>query len=115
MGKTDEADVRAAVQAWAKAWSQKDIPRYFAAYSSTFTGAEQPSRTQWEAERQARIVSKKTISVATHHLKIEVKGNKAIAQFQQIYESDNFKGNSRKTLELVKHVDRWLIVRETVN
>lgn len=115
MGKTDEADVRAAVQAWAKAWSQKDIPRYFAAYSSTFTGAEQPSRTQWEADRQARIVSKKTISVATHHLKIEVKGNKAIAQFQQIYESDNFKGNSRKTLELVKHVDRWLIVRETVN
>lgn len=113
--KTEEAEVRSAVQDWAKAWSQKDVPRYFAAYTSTFAGAERQSREKWESDRQVRIVTKKSISVATNNLKIEVNGNKATAQFQQIYESENFKGNSRKTLELVKQSDRWLIARETVN
>ncbi|PUE06894.1 hypothetical protein B9Z51_13295 [Limnohabitans sp. T6-5] len=113
--KTDEADVRAAVQAWAKAWSQKDMPHYLAAYSSTFAGADRQSRTKWESDRQVRILSKKSIAVAVNNLKIEVNGTKATAQFQQVYESDNFKGNSRKTLEMVKHGDRWLIARETVN
>eukprot|EP01030_Chromulinospumella_sphaerica_P008810 gene8810-8621_t len=98
--KTEEAEVRAAVQAWAKAWSQKDMPRYFAAYTSTFTGAERQPRAKWESDRQVRIVSKKSISVVANNLKIDVDGNKATAQFQQIYESDNFKGNSRKTLEM---------------
>jgi tetratricopeptide (TPR) repeat protein len=113
--KTEEADVRAAVQAWAKAWSQKDMSRYFAAYTSSFAGGDRQSRAKWESDRQVRIVSKKSISVVANHLKIEVNGNKATAQFQQIYESDNFKGNSRKTLEMVKHGERWLIARETVN
>jgi tetratricopeptide (TPR) repeat protein len=113
--QTEEAEVRAAVQAWAKAWSQKDMPRYFAAYTSTFTGAEWQSRAKWESDRQVRIVSKKSISVAANNLKIDVNDNKATAQFQQIYESDNFKGNSRKTLEMVKQGERWLIARETIN
>ena len=113
--KTEEAEVRAAVQAWAKAWSQKDMPRYFAAYTSTFTGAERQPRAKWESDRQVRIVSKKSISVVANNLKIDVNGNKATAQFQQIYESDNFKGNSRKTLEMVKQGERWLIARETIN
>ena len=113
--KTEEADVRAAVQAWAKAWSQKDMSRYFAAYTSSFAGADRQSRAKWESDRQVRIVSKKSISVVANNLKIEVNGNKATVQFQQIYESDNFKGNSRKTLEMVKHGERWLIARETVN
>jgi ketosteroid isomerase-like protein len=113
--KTDEADVRAAVQAWAKAWGQKDMARYFAAYTSSFAGPDRQSRAKWESDRQVRIVSKKSISVVINHLKIEVNDNKATAQFQQIYESDNFKGNSRKTLEMVKNGERWLIARETVN
>jgi hypothetical protein len=61
-------------------------------------------------------VSKKTISVDINNLKLEFAAdNKAIARFQQVYESDNFKGNSNKTLEMVKQGDHWLISRETVN
>lgn len=113
--KADQADIRAAVAAWAKAWSQKDMNRYLAAYGSNFTPAEKMSRAKWESDRRVRIVSKKTISVEVNNLKIEVAGNKASARFQQVYESDNFKGNSHKTLEMVKQGDNWLITRETVN
>lgn len=113
--KADQSDVRNAVAAWAKAWSQKDVGRYLASYSSSFTPPDKMSRAKWESDRQVRIVSKKTIRVDVNNLKVEVSGPKATAQFQQIYESDNFKGNSHKTLEMLKQGDRWLITRETVN
>ena len=113
--KADTTDVRSAVLAWAKAWSQKDMNRYLAAYASSFTPPDKMPRAKWESDRRVRIVSKKTIQVDVNNLKIEVTGHKATARFQQIYESDNFKGNSHKTLEMVKQGDRWLIVREAVN
>lgn len=113
--KADQADVRSAVSAWAKAWSQKDMTRYLAAYASSFNPPDKLSRAKWESDRHLRIMSKKSINVDVNNLKIEVSGNKAVAHFQQIYESDNFKGNSRKTLEMVKQGDRWVITREAVN
>jgi len=113
--KADSTDIRNAVLAWAKAWSQKDMNRYLGAYASSFTPPDKMSRTKWESDRRTRIISKKTISVDVNNLKIEATGNKATARFQQIYESDNFKGNSHKTLEMVKQGEHWLITRETVN
>ena len=113
--KADSTDIRNAVLAWAKAWSQKDMNRYLGAYASSFTPPDKMSRAKWESDRRTRIVSKKTISVDVNNFKVEATGNKATARFQQIYESDNFKGNSHKTLEMVKQGDHWLITRETVN
>ena len=113
--KSDQADIRNAISAWAKAWSQKDMNRYLAAYGSSFSPPDKMTRTKWESDRRVRILSKKTIRVDVNNLKIDLAGNKATAHFQQIYESDNFKGNSHKTLEMVKQGDRWLIARETVN
>ncbi len=114
--KTDQNELRQDINAWAKAWSQKDMPRYLASYASEFTPPDKMSRTRWENDRRARIVSKKTISVVINNLKLElVQGNKAIARFQQVYESDNFKDKSNKTLEMVKQGESWLISRESVN
>lgn len=91
------------------------MPKYLAAYAESFTPAEKISRAKWESERRARIVSKKSIAVGIHQLQITLNGNRATVKFQQIYESDNFKGNSRKMLEMHKQGQQWLIVRETVN
>lgn len=111
-----EADaVRSAVQAWAKAWSRKDMEHYLEAYAGSFVPSERQSRSKWEADRRLRILSKKSISVEVRQLKVTFEGKNATAQFQQIYASDNFTGNSRKTLDLVKQGGRWLIARETVN
>lgn len=116
--RTDTADaeaVRRAVLAWAKAWGRKDMDNYLDAYASQFVPAERMSRSKWESERRLRILSKKSISVEIRQLKVSVDGKNASAQFQQIYASDNFTGNSQKTLDMVRHGNRWLIVRETVN
>ena len=116
--RTDAAEVdaiRSAVQAWAKAWSRKDMDHYLEAYAGSFVPSERQSRSKWEADRRLRILSKKSISVEVRQLKVTVDGKTATAQFQQIYTSDNFTGNSRKTLDMVKQGGRWLIARETVN
>jgi tetratricopeptide (TPR) repeat protein len=107
--------VKSAVQSWARSWSQKDIKKYFAAYASNFAPPENMSRPKWESERELRITSKKKIQVAVSNFKIDVQGNKAKVSFSQVYESDNFKGSSRKSLELTKQSGHWLITRETLN
>ena len=112
---TDTDAIRNAVMAWAKAWSRKDMDNYLEAYASSFVPPDRMARSRWESERRLRILSKKSISVEIKQLKIAVDGKTATAQFQQIYSSDNFTGNSRKTLEMVKQGNRWLIARETVN
>ncbi len=101
--------------AWAKAWSRKDVDDYLQAYANSFVPPEGQSRSKWAAERKLRIVSKKSISVEVRQLKVTVEDKTATVQFQQIYSSDNFTGNSRKTLEMVRQGDRWLIARERVN
>lgn len=113
--KAEEAAIQSAIAIWAKAWSQKDMPRYLSAYADNFVPSEKMSRAKWESDRRLRIVSKKSISVGVSQVQITLQGQKATVRFQQIYESDNFKGNSRKTLEMSKQGPRWLIVRETVN
>ena len=113
--QADRAAIEKAVRDWAKAWSNKDMPRYYAAYANNFTPANRASRSQWESDRRIRIVSKKSISVEVREMKISFTGETASARFQQLYTSDNLKGSSRKTLEMVRQGNRWLIVRESVN
>lgn len=111
----DRTAINQAVQDWAKAWSDQDMARYFAAYANNFTPANRASRAQWESDRRIRIVSKKSISVEVREIQISFNGDTASARFQQLYTSDNLKNTSRKTLELVRQGNRWLIARESVN
>lgn len=107
--------IEKAVQDWAKAWSNKDMPRYYAAYANNFTPAKWVSRAQWEADRRIRIMTKKSISVEIREIQIGFSGETASVRFKQLYTSDDLKVNSRKTLEMMQKGDRWLIVRESVN
>jgi tetratricopeptide (TPR) repeat protein len=111
----DSADIEQAVQDWAKAWSEKNMARYFAAYASSFEPANRISRAQWENERRQRIESKQSISVLVSEPKINIEGDKASVRFKQLYNADKLKNNSRKTLDLVRQGKRWLIVRESVS
>lgn len=111
----DPIEIQNALQAWAKAWSDKDMKRYYAAYANEFKPANGATRAQWESDRQIRIVSKKTIAVVLREVKVTTNGDTAMVRFQQIYSSDNLKGTSRKTLDMVREGQKWLIVRESVN
>lgn len=107
--------VEAAVQAWAKAWSTKNMDSYLGAYASNFTPPGGQSRKEWEAERKARIVPRNRIEVQLSDINVSVDGERASARFRQAYSSDSLSVTSRKTLDLVKSGNRWLIVRESAS
>jgi tetratricopeptide (TPR) repeat protein len=110
---SDQDAVQAAVMAWAKAWSSKNMAGYLGAYGTNFKPPAGQSRSQWENERRARIVPRARINVEVTDLAITVNGNQATARFRQNYSSDTLNVNSRKTLDMVKSNNRWLIVRES--
>jgi Flp pilus assembly protein TadD len=106
-------DVQAAVMAWAKAWSSKNMTNYLGAYAPRFTPPGGQSRSAWEADRKSRIVPRARIAVDVSDLTITANADRATARFRQTYSSDTLNSTSRKTLELVKVGNRWLIVRES--
>ncbi len=108
-----QRDVEAAVAAWAKAWSARSMSDYLAAYGPNFTPPGGQSRSAWEADRRARIEPRSRIGVELSDMAVTVNGDRATARFRQDYSSDNLNISSRKTLELVKSGNRWLIVRES--
>ncbi len=108
----DNTAVEASVRGWAQAWASKDVGRYLGAYGKDFDPTGSQSRASWEEERKQRIVGKRSISVGVSDLQINVSGGKATARFRQDYKADALSVNSRKTLELVRSGDRWVIVRE---
>ncbi len=108
-----DKDVEQAVQAWAKAWSSKDMNGYLGAYAKNFTTPKNQARSAWEEERRARIVGKSRISVKVSDVVTKTSGNTATVKFRQTYDADALQTSSRKTLELTKVGDRWLIAKES--
>lgn len=103
-----------AVVAWAKAWAARDVKAYLAAYGKEFDPPGSMSRSAWEEERRQRITSKSKITVKLENLTVTASGNNtAVAKFRQDYKASGLSVSSRKTLELVKVGDRWLIVKES--
>jgi tetratricopeptide (TPR) repeat protein len=108
-----DKDVEQAVQAWAKAWSSKDMNAYLGAYAKNFATPKNQARSVWEEERRARIVGKSRISVKVSDVVAKTSGNTATVKFRQTYDADALQTSSRKTLELTKVGDRWLIAKES--
>lgn len=109
--KQAAAAVRSAVAAWARAWEQQDMSAYYAAYSSKFE-PQGMNLAQWKAERKERIVGKDSITVDVQDLKVNVQGERALANFRQYYAAGSFKASTRKTLTMLLEGEKWRIVRE---
>jgi tetratricopeptide (TPR) repeat protein len=110
------AEVLAAVNGWAKAWSSKDAEGYLAHYNKNFKTPGGQPRQAWEKARRERITAPKSISVDVESPKVTMQGNdRASVAFRQNYQSDVLKATSRKTLVLVKADGRWLIEEEKSN
>ncbi len=112
-GNSAAKEVEAAVRAWAESWSEKDMDTYLASYGQNFDTPGSQSRKAWEADRRARIVGKSRISVKLSNLSVSVQGSKAVARFKQDYSANSLNVSSRKTLEMAKAGERWVIVKES--
>ena len=104
--------VKAAVLAWANAWSSKDVAGYLGYYAASFETPDGLDRGAWEAQRKERIERPKSIKIDVTFRSIKITGKEATATFRQAYRSDTVNSNNNKTLKLVRAGEKWLIQTE---
>jgi len=106
------AEVREAINNWAKAWSSKDTDAYLATYSADFRPEGGISRATWEAQRRDRIARPKRIQVGVVNPRASALGDGRVRViFKQEYESDSFSDTVTKVLEM-RNDGGWKILRE---
>ena len=108
----DEADILAAVNAWATAWAKQDAKGYLTAYAKEFKIPGGKSRASWEAERKQRIEAPKSIQVKVESPSVSVQGGSAIVKFRQYYKSNIVTASSSKSLVMSKAGGSWQILEE---
>ena len=110
----EQAVVTDAVERWAAAWQNKNLPGYFAAYAPNFKPEKGMSLASWKDQRRARISDKAKITVKVHDMTVQINGDKATARFRQHYTSGSLDFDGPKTLQMQRENGKWLIVREIV-
>ncbi len=108
----EEAEVIAALNAWATAWGKQDAAAYLAAYGSDFKLPRGESRQAWEASRKQRIVAPKKIEIKIENPKVSFADGVATIKFRQNYRSNIISANSAKTLVMAKNGSKWQIREE---
>lgn len=107
------SEVLKSVQAWAAAWSAKNVKKYLAAYADDFRPADGESRSAWADARSERISKPKSIHVGLSDVSVKLSDSThATAHFRQSYQASNLHTSSHKTLLLIKADGKWLIQEE---
>lgn len=101
-----------ALQAWAAAWSAKNVHDYLAAYTPDYA-PQGLSREKWEKQRLDRISRAKVIEVALSDTSVSMQDDDhAMVTLTQNYRSDAYHDSVQKTLSLVRQDGHWLIAAE---
>lgn len=109
---TSQEAIAAAVNKWAKAWSDKNVDQYLASYGASFKPAKGLSRQTWEQQRRERITKPSKISVELSNMKIKSDETTAKVKFKQLYRADGKPIRTAKTLLMKRDGDNWYIVEE---
>jgi len=112
----DTGKVGEAIDAWARAWSERDVSRYFGFYASEFTPDRGVSRSVWQGQRRKRLQAPSAISVTIRDLRLEpLAADRIIARFTQDYAADNYRETgTQKMLVLVREAGGWRIAVEAL-
>jgi adhesin transport system outer membrane protein len=104
------------IQQWVNAWEQKNFDAYIAFYGKSFEPTGFPSREAWLNNRKERLSKSGPIRITLQDINITVTGNKAVAEFMQIYSSPTYSDKVMKqlVLEMEQENRQWVIVKEAV-
>lgn len=109
----EESDVADAVSAWVKAWAEKDMDAYLAAYENNYYGSGTKNHAAWVKLRKTRILGKDSIVIKIENQKVELDGDTAVVSFRQIYTGGTVTSDDLKTLTFKKKSGKWKITKET--
>lgn len=107
-------DIRAAVETWRKAWSDKDAATYLAAYADDFVPPDGLDPDTWRNQRRERLGSARHITLRIDRLDVSATGDSATARFRQHYRSGTLDEKVIKRLGLRRTPAGWKITEEVV-
>lgn len=112
--KPNPAEITDTLEAWARAWSAKDVAAYLSFYAPDFKTPGGEPRAEWESVRKQRVSAPKSITLTVDSPKVSVVSNEQVnVAFRQSYRSDIVTASvSNKSLVMVKVGGRWLIQQE---
>jgi len=107
-------EVLRAVEAWRVAWSNKDMPAYFSAYSEDFQHGEKfVSFAKWKDYKTWAMRKRDFIRVNIENVMATALAENVIkVQFLQHFRSDSFNNDSNKEMLFRKSADGWKIIYE---
>jgi ketosteroid isomerase-like protein len=112
--QAESAQIIAALNAWANAWSRKDADAYLAFYAQDFNVPGGAPRAKWEAMRRSRIAKPRKIEVEIAEPKVSINTpDSAVVAFRQHYRSDTLDEWNNKIVVFVRAGGRWLIQEES--
>ena len=110
-------ELRNFINSWRLSWESINTKKYLSFYSPAFVNSEGMSFNAFKHHKEKTNKSKKFIRVKVENLAIlmppEYGGNVAVARFQQRYNSNNFKSDSKKIFYLKKGQAGWQIIGES--
>lgn len=110
-----DAEIMAALNAWADAWRSRDEESYLAAYAPSFRPEGGQTREQWEKRRRLLLGISRNIDLQIDGVAAGVVGvDRAEVSFRQYYRSDTYRDAVVKLLKFVRVDNRWLIEEEKV-
>jgi len=111
--QNDDAEIRRAVTAWAKAWSSQNTGQYLSFYANDFKTPGGETRAAWEAIRKERVSTPKFIRVGVDIKSISLTDSAhATVKFRQSYKSSHLNVFDNKVFMMVKAEGKWLIKEE---
>jgi hypothetical protein len=113
--KPSAAEIIDTVEAWARAWSSKDVTAYLDFYAKNFKTPGGEARAEWENSRRHRISAPKTITITVDSPNVSVVADDLVnVTFRQGYRSEIVTSSATtKTLVMIKVDGRWLIQQES--
>jgi len=110
-------ELRNFINSWRLSWESINTKKYLSFYSPAFVNSEGMNFNAFKHHKEKTNKSKKFIRVKVENLAIlmppEYGGNVAVARFQQRYNSNNFKIDSKKIFYLKKGQAGWQIIGES--
>lgn len=110
-GEVDRPAVRAMIESWAEAWSNKAIQTYLGFYAEDFTPRSRTPEA-WVDFRHEMLSKPGNISLALSDFDISIGDNAIRARFDQRYDSYDYGDSIRKLLVLGPRDGGWKILRE---
>ncbi len=110
-------EIQATLEHWRQSWEQTDIDGYLEMYSDDFW-SKNHDRQSWQQYKQMVLAGKKfqkidlvDVSLLAYPLIVDERPM-VVANFIQHYRSNNYNGDMRKRLYMVKEQGHWRVLYE---